>query len=259
MINCDVVRDLLPLYVDGLASGESAALVESHVASCADCRAQLERMRAPLGEESAEAADYKKALVKQKRHTRKRIALFAALALALGVGACLLILLGKGVFHIAERAASPNGDITATVYSCTWDQSLIFPKADGFTLRAAYGDKTRGYYLSSYHDALFKGMWWSPSGRYLLLAFQWADGLHLQLEDYHHNHTANLDPIFNVAADAEYTFIHWREDDAMLIQYAYTGEDGAQHMGYFWFSCESWSVSGLVELGEGDEFTVTYN
>ena len=259
MINCDVVRDLLPLYVDGLASEGSTALIKEHVEVCADCRAQLERMRTPLEEGSAEAADYKKALVKQKRHTHKRIALFAALALALGAAACLLILWGKGMFHIAERAASPNGEMTATVYSCTWDRSFIFPRGDGFTLRAAAGDKARGYYLSSYHDAVFKGMWWSPSGRYLLLAFQWTDGLYLQLEDYRHNHTANLNPIFNVAPGAEYTFIHWREDDAMLIQYAYTGEDDMEHMGYFWFSCESWSVSGLVELGADDEFFVTYD
>ena len=37
MDNCDVVRDLLPLYVDSVCSEESRALVEEHTASCPEC------------------------------------------------------------------------------------------------------------------------------------------------------------------------------------------------------------------------------
>ena len=29
--NCDIIRDLLPLYVDGVCSQESAKLVEEHL------------------------------------------------------------------------------------------------------------------------------------------------------------------------------------------------------------------------------------
>ena len=45
-LSCEVVRDLLPLYVEGLASDESNALVEEHLAGCAACRDELEAMRA---------------------------------------------------------------------------------------------------------------------------------------------------------------------------------------------------------------------
>ena len=47
MSKCDLIRDLLPLYVDGAASQESAQVVEEHVAQCPDCRQALEDMRAP--------------------------------------------------------------------------------------------------------------------------------------------------------------------------------------------------------------------
>lgn len=47
MSKCDLIRDLLPLYVDGAASKESARAVEEHVATCYECRRALQDMRAP--------------------------------------------------------------------------------------------------------------------------------------------------------------------------------------------------------------------
>ena len=43
--SCDVVGDLLPLYVDGVCSPDSAGLVEEHLSGCPQCRALLEEMR----------------------------------------------------------------------------------------------------------------------------------------------------------------------------------------------------------------------
>ena len=48
MEHCDIVKDLLPLCADGLASTESEELVRRHTERCPECRALLERMRAPL-------------------------------------------------------------------------------------------------------------------------------------------------------------------------------------------------------------------
>ncbi|MBQ8508376.1 MAG: zf-HC2 domain-containing protein [Clostridia bacterium] len=41
---CDVIRDLLPLYVDGVCSDASRALVEAHLVECEDCRRLFEAM-----------------------------------------------------------------------------------------------------------------------------------------------------------------------------------------------------------------------
>ena len=38
-LDCDVIRDLLPLYAEKLASPASSALVEQHLAACPACRA----------------------------------------------------------------------------------------------------------------------------------------------------------------------------------------------------------------------------
>ena len=37
-ITCQVVEDLLPLYHDGVCSGDSRKIVEEHLEECQSCR-----------------------------------------------------------------------------------------------------------------------------------------------------------------------------------------------------------------------------
>lgn len=46
-ITCDVIEDLLPLYVEGLASDDTNFLVEEHIKTCTDCKKQLEAIQNP--------------------------------------------------------------------------------------------------------------------------------------------------------------------------------------------------------------------
>ncbi len=45
-MDCDVIRDLLPLYADDACSGRSRELVEEHLQACPSCSDMLERLRA---------------------------------------------------------------------------------------------------------------------------------------------------------------------------------------------------------------------
>ena len=47
-LSCDVTRDLLPLYHDGVCSEESRALVEEHVALCPGCAGLLKELRGEI-------------------------------------------------------------------------------------------------------------------------------------------------------------------------------------------------------------------
>lgn len=38
MMNCDVIRDLLPLYADGAVSEKTKALINDHLQTCPECR-----------------------------------------------------------------------------------------------------------------------------------------------------------------------------------------------------------------------------
>ena len=44
-MNCNVVKDLIPLYLDDCCSAESKALVEEHLKSCSDCKKLSEDMK----------------------------------------------------------------------------------------------------------------------------------------------------------------------------------------------------------------------
>ena len=45
MMKCEIIRDLLPLYCDGLCSEASKQEIEAHVAQCEACHACLAEMK----------------------------------------------------------------------------------------------------------------------------------------------------------------------------------------------------------------------
>ena len=47
---CDLVADLLPLYIDGKCGQMSKDYVESHIKSCEECRLLYEAMTADINE-----------------------------------------------------------------------------------------------------------------------------------------------------------------------------------------------------------------
>ncbi|MBR3276935.1 MAG: zf-HC2 domain-containing protein [Eubacterium sp.] len=46
---CELVRELLPLYIEGDLSPASSEIVKEHLAECADCRSLYEQMEKPVG------------------------------------------------------------------------------------------------------------------------------------------------------------------------------------------------------------------
>ena len=44
-ISCEVIQDLLPLYVDKACSEDSTGLVEEHMAECESCRLTYDAMK----------------------------------------------------------------------------------------------------------------------------------------------------------------------------------------------------------------------
>lgn len=45
--NCNIIRDILPLYIEDMASVDTVSFVEEHLAICEECRAELEQMKNP--------------------------------------------------------------------------------------------------------------------------------------------------------------------------------------------------------------------
>lgn len=49
-ITCEVVSDLLPLYHDGVCSGDSCKIVEEHLRDCEQCRGLFEKIQSDCSE-----------------------------------------------------------------------------------------------------------------------------------------------------------------------------------------------------------------
>ena len=83
-MKCEIIRDLLPSYVDGLTSEESNREITAHVAECAPCKEILEQMQ----EEVQEKAPKEKRKINPFRKFNRRMmsAVAVAVAVCIGVG-----------------------------------------------------------------------------------------------------------------------------------------------------------------------------
>lgn len=53
-ISCEIIKDLLPLYHDGVCSNDSRTMVDEHLAYCDSCKAELQAMDEVLPINNAE-------------------------------------------------------------------------------------------------------------------------------------------------------------------------------------------------------------
>jgi hypothetical protein len=82
-IDCNVVRDLLPPYSEGMASAASRDLVDAHLSGCASCRAALQELQKEAAQSMTEQTIIPKIKKKLKRKHLLAMAGAALGALAL--------------------------------------------------------------------------------------------------------------------------------------------------------------------------------
>ena len=125
-IDCNIIRDLLPLYEDNVASRETQELVRTHLADCLDCREELRKMRTPISLPPAGDEEAVKRFLEYREEVRRKqngkIIRFVAIAAAI-VTPLLLILL----WYTRPRSwesISYNGELTrfsAVVHTYEFD------------------------------------------------------------------------------------------------------------------------------------------
>lgn len=95
---CEIVQDIMPLYVDDICSAPSREMLEEHIKNCPDCRALLDSMKNNhVEEEIAEEKD--EVISKQARFFKRKS--FTAGAIIAGIFAvpiliCLIVNLASG-------------------------------------------------------------------------------------------------------------------------------------------------------------------
>ena len=96
--NCNLIRDLLPLYQDQVVSEESAAVVREHLLECPDCRALLRRMEG-AEIESAVAAEKQEVLREQNKYFKRKSTLAGTIIAGIfmiPILVCLIVNLATG-------------------------------------------------------------------------------------------------------------------------------------------------------------------
>ena len=111
-MKCDIIRDLLPLYCDGLCSEASKQEIEAHVAQCQECRACLAEMKeeAPVPSLSQESETEARVLqeVKKKFSRGRRRAVVFAVAIML-----IFSIVLAGAADVPQPVAYTDGLVTA--------------------------------------------------------------------------------------------------------------------------------------------------
>ena len=117
-MDCNVVRDLIPLYIDECCSEESTTIVKEHIESCDACKKLLEDMSTPSNVVSASNAPSKFSKLNDwKASVLQSVLLFLSFGL-ITIGVALEARTGSGLM---------NG---------FWAMNLVIP-ATGFMLSLA--------------------------------------------------------------------------------------------------------------------------
>ena len=47
-VSCEIIKDLLPLYLDNVCSNDSKAAIDEHLTACENCKSELQAMQTSL-------------------------------------------------------------------------------------------------------------------------------------------------------------------------------------------------------------------
>ena len=88
--DCDITKDLLPLYIDSICSKKSCECIEEHLKECNNCREELRKLR-ECPEIPVVEADMKKAVKNAGKRIKKGKKKVVVESVALALIVALLI------------------------------------------------------------------------------------------------------------------------------------------------------------------------
>ncbi len=137
-ITCNVIRDLLPLYAEGLAGDDTVKLVEEHLAACEDCRKALQELRAPVKlSADTDAAPLRRVRSKMQKQKTRAIILTALI--------CLVV------------ATTLFGWLTAPEYLPYSIQTIKLTGHENNILSVRFGDGVTGYDINRFPSETGRG------------------------------------------------------------------------------------------------------
>ena len=149
---CEVVRDLLPSYKDGLTSEITNEAVEEHLAGCEECSQTLERMCDPIEPAVVQPKEDKTIdfLKKVRRVDRwKLIAACVAVLVLVGVGIKLVqTYVGRDITDYVDeiQISFEDGVLTADGSVQAGNLTVLRAHLEPMNVKNAQGQSLSGYY-----------------------------------------------------------------------------------------------------------------
>lgn len=108
-VNCDVIQDLLPSYVDKISSESTNKLVEEHIKSCEKCQEALQSMSKDIDKKIIEDQDEQLDYLKGFRKDKVKSVIFAiTLTVCICLGIFILLFLLNSTFYDKNFYVSTN-------------------------------------------------------------------------------------------------------------------------------------------------------
>lgn len=273
---CNVVWDLIPLYIDEVCSEESKRIVEDHLNECDDCKNRLEFLK---------NEEYKKAIFEPKLDALKKIKkINTRKTIWVSITALLVIILiialwgaFKHVYNVVDTVWSDDGTRLFVVYDCPIGVDDI--EGNSFTLKQytnLSGKRSESFFLRwlggknrSRTNIVYGGVYetgeWSPDGSKFIVNAGVSDS-YLYILDVVHNNSRNINFLLEGSVanginsnpeqfgyglpdepEISLEFLQWSEDSSfILIYFKLIDSLGIEQSGYCWYNYENNTVDSFL-------------
>lgn len=160
-LNCEIVKDLLPNYIEGLTSDETAAAVKAHIEGCEACRGIYREMTGSEPTVSAEPEiDY---LKKVKKTNKTRVGILALCAFCAALAAGLIFALSRVNAKKPKAIYDANTNSVVVTGTGGYDKVKLPDETDTASTLDVQDDE---FHLSMYIPFL-QSKWETPMKQYL--------------------------------------------------------------------------------------------
>ncbi len=146
-LSCDVIQDLLPLYVDSACSGDSTKLVEGHMAECEVCKQAYDAMKSEgKAEELVQSEEFRNRQTDSAKKVKKKWSRSKKLFLLLG------IIIGGVLVYVLAHALLMFGVVGLLVFDSATTKVKVFDDVAKYSTyigedsHMEYGSKRSGQF-----------------------------------------------------------------------------------------------------------------
>ena len=257
MNECNIVKDLMPLYEEGLLSEDSLEFIRRHTANCPQCRKALQQDQLLPDIQSQNPVSEKKIIKKALRRDRLKTAAktIVSMLVILSFFVCYILqtLFNYGFFYSIE-ASYPSPDGTCVLELV--DRNIFNVRSGGYVIRFKLDRGAAGInrYWTDW-DTIEPH--WAPNGTDLLLMTTNMEGTPeiyiVDTSEHHHkggtwdipDMTDNLIPILTELCreqadfqNIRFSFHSWQEDSKAVV-FSYETDRGQSGQITYRYSTES--------------------